>query len=668
MNIKLLIVRVFSIIISVTVPSIFLCASEFELSSPDGRVRAKVTCENSTRYSLSYDGQKLIKDSPVSMTISDGTVLGNTKVRKHFRHSANKKIQAHNYRKDTVKDIYNELILDYGTYRLALRAYDDGFAWRWEMDERTPYKVLAENVAFNFHQDWNMYVSYTHKYQSGGLEAQYMDDFENLYKYVPVSQWNTNHLGVLPLMVDCPHGIKLVITESDLVSYPGMFLYNGDSDLSLEGCFAPYPKREEQGGHNMLQMIVTEREDFLASCDGAARTFPWRTICISTQDAQMADNDMVYRLARSYPDGEDYSWVRPGKVAWEWWNNWNIRGVDFTPGINTETYKHYIDFASSHGLEYVILDEGWAVKYADDLLAVVPEINLPEIVRYAQRRNVGIILWAGYSAFMKNIEGICSHYAEMGIKGFKIDFLDRNDQKMEDFIYEAARIGAAHKLLMVFHGCHQPTGLQRRFPNILNYEGIFGLEQMRKRSLPEYDMVEFDVTIPFVRYVAGFADYTPGAMRNASYANYRDVRTEPMSQGTRCRQLAQFVVFDAPLNMLCDSPTNYELEPVCSDFFYRVPTVWDETIVLDGKVGEYIVTARRKGNTWYVGAMTDWTQRDLTVDISRLCDGLVNVESWQDGKCAHKFGNDYQKKSYSAEGSIDIHLAPGGGWAAIITR
>ena len=340
MNVKLLIVRVFSIIISVTVPSIFLCASEFELSSPDGRVRAKVTCENSTRYSLSYDGHKLIKDSPVSMTISDGTVLGNTKVRKHFRHSANKRIQAHNYRKETVKDIYNELILDYGTYRLALRAYDDGFAWRWEMDERTPYKVLAEKVAFNFHQDWNMYVSYTHKHQDGGLEAQYMDDFENLYKYTPLSQWNTNHLGVLPLMVDCPKGIKLVITESDLVSYPGMFLYNGDSDLSLEGRFAPYPKREEQGGHNMLQMMVKEREDFLASCDGAASTFPWRTICISTRDAQMADNDMVYRLARSYPDGEDYSWVRPGKVAWEWWNNWNIRGVDFTAGINTETYKY----------------------------------------------------------------------------------------------------------------------------------------------------------------------------------------------------------------------------------------------------------------------------------------------------------------------------------------
>ena len=356
-----------------------------------------------------------------------------------------------------------------------------------------------------------------------------------------------------------------------------------------------------------------------------------------------------------------------GKVAWEWWNNWNVRGVDFVAGINTETYKYYIDFASRHGLEYVILDEGWAVKYADDLFKVVPEIDLEEIVRHGTEKNVGIILWAGYSAFMKDIEGVCSHYAKMGVKGFKVDFLDRNDQKMEDFIYTASEIAARYHLVMDFHGCHQPTGLQRRFPNVLNYEGVFGLEQMRKRQLPEYDMVEFDVTIPYIRYVAGFADYTPGAMKNGSYTNFRDVRTEPMSQGTRCRQLAEFVVFDAPLNMICDSPTSYELEPICSEFLYRVPTVWDETIVLDGKVGDYIITARRKGDVWYVGAMTDWTGRDLKVDISRLFDGKVQVEAWQDGKVAHKFGNDYQKKSYTAEGPIDIHLAPGGGWAAIIT-
>lgn len=648
--------------------AIALNAAEYEVTSPDGKVQAKVKCDNGTRYSLSYAGRSLIVDSPVSMTLDDGTVWGASKVRKVSRRSVDETINATFYRKAVIDNVYNELNLDYGTYNLVLRVYDDGFAFRWESDKRKPYKVVAEQATFNFVEDWNMYATYTHKYAEEGLEAQYMDDFENLYKYTPLSKWDTDHLGVLPLMVDCPANIKLVIAESDLVSYPGMFLYNGDSDKCLEGKYAPYPKKEVLGGHNMLQMMVKEREDYLASCDGEARTFPWRSISISTQDVRMADNDMVYRLARPCPADEDYSWVKPGKVAWEWWNNWNVRGVDFVAGINTETYKYYIDFASRHGLEYVILDEGWAVKYADDLFAVVPEIDMPALVKYAEEKNVGIILWAGYSAFMKDIENVCRHYAGMGVKGFKVDFLDRNDQKMEDFIYNASEIAAKYRLVMDFHGCHQPTGLQRRFPNVLNYEGVFGLEQMRKRQLPEYDMVEFDVTIPYIRYVAGFADYTPGAMKNGSYTNFRDVRTEPMSQGTRCRQLAEFVVFDAPLNMICDSPTSYELEPVCSEFLYRVPTVWDETVILDGKVGDYIVTARRKGDTWYIGAMTDWTERDLRIDLSRLVDGEVRVDAWQDGKVAHKFGNDYQKKSYIVKDSIDIHLAPGGGWAAIVTH
>ncbi len=644
-------------------------AAEYEVTSPDGKVKVKVLNAEGTRYSVAYDALALIADSPLSMTLEDGTIWGSSKVRKASRKSVDEPINATFYRKAVVKNAYNELNLDYGTYNLVFRVYDDGFGWRWESDKRKPYKVTAEQATFNFVEDWNMYATYTHKYESQGLDAQYMDDFENLYKYTPLSVWDKSHFGVLPLMVDCPEGIKLVIAESDLVSYPGMFLYNRDSDKCLEGEYAPYPKTEVLGGHNMLQMMVTERENWLASCDGSARTFPWRSVSISTQDRQMADNDMVYRLARPCPADEDYSWVKPGKVAWEWWNNWNVRGVDFVAGINTETYKYYIDFASRHGLEYVILDEGWAVKYADDLFKVVPEIDLEEIVRHGNEKNVGIILWAGYSAFMKDIEGVCSHYAQMGVKGFKVDFLDRNDQKMEDFIYKASEVAARHKLVMDFHGCHQPTGLQRRFPNVLNYEGVFGLEQMRKKQLPEYDMVEFDVTIPYIRYVAGFADYTPGAMKNGSYTNFRDVRTEPMSQGTRCRQLAEFVVFDAPLNMICDSPTSYELEPVCSEFLYRVPTVWDETVVLEGKVGDYIITARRKGDTWYIGAMTDWTERDLKVDISRLVgDAQVKVEAWQDGKVAHKFGNDYQKKNYIAKESIDIHLAPGGGWAAIITK
>ena len=304
----------FFLILSIAAAAVNMNAAGYELSSPDGKVQAKVSAGAETRYSLAYDGRELIVDSPLSMTLSDGTVWGNAKVRKSTVKSVNEPINATFYRKAVVENAYNELNLDYGSYNLVLRAYNDGFAFRWEADKRKPYKVASEQATFNFAEDWNMYATYTHKYEAEGLEAQFMDDFENLYKYTPLSQWDVKHFGVLPLMVDCPDGVKLVIAESDLVSYPGMFLYNGDSDKCLEGAYAPYPKVEQLGGHNMLQMIVKEREDYIAACDGSARTFPWRSISISTEDVQMADNDMVYRLARPCPSDEDYSWVKQARL------------------------------------------------------------------------------------------------------------------------------------------------------------------------------------------------------------------------------------------------------------------------------------------------------------------------------------------------------------------
>ena len=300
---------------------------------------------------------------------------------------------------------------------------------------------------------------------------------------------------------------------------------------------------------------------------------------MTNNDATLAANDMVYRLA-SPSRVEDTSWIAPGKVAWEWWNHWGINGVDFVTGVNNPTYKAYIDFASKNGIEYVILDEGWAVKYANDLLQVVPEIDLPELVEYASKRGVGLILWAGYNAFNRDIEGICAHYSKMGIKGFKIDFMDRDDQAMVDFHYRVAEATARHKMLVDFHGTYKPTGINRTYPNIINFEGVFGLEQM-KWSPTSVNHVEYDVTMPFIRMLAGPIDYTQGAMRNASKRNYRPVSHEAMSQGTRCHQLAEYVVFFSPLSMLCDSPSQYEREPECLRYIAKIPTTWDETVVLD---------------------------------------------------------------------------------------
>lgn len=631
------------------------------VSSPDGSISMELMPgDKAVTYRVLCDGKVVVNPSAISMTLSDGTVLGAGTPRKMLRND-------------------NSLIIQYDSYALEAVASDDGVAWRWTAARRRPYKVLAEQAAFRFGAGEQTVFSYTHK----NIDP-FQDDFQNLYSWQRFPIWATGKplldvalkpddrqvlpwkggeppLVVTPALVDAD-GIKIAISESDVTSYPGMLLKPFGS--GLEARFAGYPAAEQQGGKRNLQWIVTSRENYIATCDGKARLFPWRVVCIARSDVELASNNLITRLAA--PSTGDYSWVKPGKVSWEWWSNFYLEGVNFTPGVNTATYKSYIDFAARHGIEYALMDEGWAVKFADDLMDVVPEIDLPEIIRYGNEKNVGIILWAGLSAFVKDLDKVCAHYSEMGVKGFKIDFFERNDQEVLDMMYRIASTAARYHLLIDFHGCPPPTGLQKTFPNVLNYEGIFGLEQMRSRSLPFYDMVSFDVTAPFVRFLIGPADYTPGAFLNGTREQFAPSKIAPMSQGTRCHQLAEYVVFDAPLQMLCDSPSRYEADPECADFLYRVPTVWDETRVLDGKVGEYIVTARRSGDTWYVGALTGWKERDLTIDLQMLAaDARMTVEAWEDGPQAAVNAQDWQKRT-CVEDKIEIHLAPGGGWAGIV--
>lgn len=634
----------------------------FRAVSPDGRLAIELSAgTENARFRVLSDGKELVHPSPVSLTLSDGRVLGAGKVTK-------------------VEKKDGALVLRYKGYRLEARAYDDGVAWRWCTDAGKPFKVVSEQAAFRFGAGEKTVSSYTHK----NIDP-FQDDFQNLYTTRRFPVWSTGKplldvalkpddrqvlpwtggeppLVVLPVLVE-KDGVSMLIAESDVISYPGMLLDPFGS--GFEARFAGYPATCRQGGKRNLQWIVTSREDYIAACDGKARSFPWRVVCIAREDRELAANDLVSRLA-SPPEG-DYSWVKPGKSAWEWWNNFYLEGVDFQPGINTATYKAYIDFASRHGVEYVLMDEGWAVKFADNLFDVVPEIDLPEILRYGAQKQVDVILWAGLSAFLKDMEKVCAHYAKLGVKGFKIDFFERNDQEAMDMMYKIAATAARYHLLVDFHGCPPPAGLQKTFPNVLNYEGIFGLEQMRGRALPFYDMVTFDVTAPFIRLATGPADYTPGAFLNGTKERFTPSKETPMSQGTRCRQLAHYVVFDAPLQMLCDSPSRYEADPDCSEFIYRVPTVWDETRVLDGKVGEYIVTARRRGDTWYIGALTDWTERELVLDIPALGSGAALVEAWEDGQDAAVNATDWRKCRYEGGDKLSVRLAPGGGWAGIVT-
>ena len=638
----------------------------YELKSPDGRLKVEIKAGNGICYTLQHDSDLLLQDSYVGLYLADGTAYGeNAKVTGTSKRSVNETIETVMYKKSEVKDAFNELTLKFKAFSLVFRAYDDGMAYRFVSRSKKPFVVKDELAQFNFAQDWNMWAAYVAQHTET-LESQFYNSFENRYEYTPLSEWNKDRIAFLPLMVDGPAGKKIVVTEADLLNYPGMYLYNGDGGSDLSARFAGYPDQVLQGGHNNLQMEVQTRKPYIAEC-GAGEVFPWRVIAVSESDIQMADNDMVYRLATPSDPTKDWSWVKPGKVAWDWWNDWNIDGVDFKSGINNDTYRHYIDFASANGIEYVILDEGWSVNGAADLFKVVPEIDLEMLVAYAAERNVGLILWAGYWAFDRDMEKVCEHYSKMGIKGFKIDFMDRDDQYMVDFHRRAAETTAKYHMLADFHGTYKPTGLHRTYPNVINYEGVHGLEQM-KWSDPSVDQVTYDVTVPYIRMMAGPMDYTQGAMRNATRSNYRPVYNEPMSQGTRCRQLAQYVVFESPLNMLCDSPSNYMREQECLEFIADIPTVWDETKGVCGKVGEYIVMARRSGDVWYVGGMTGWDSRSLELSLDFLPEGEYTVEIFVDGANAYRIARDYKKvvSTLPADRNLTVHMAPGGGFAAII--
>ena len=644
-------------------------AQNYNLTSPDGKLKVDVSVGDNITWSLNHVEDALIVDSPISMTLSDGVVYGDgDKVTKVSRRSVDATLATHVYKKSHVKDAFNEMTLKFKEFSLVFRAYDEGMAYRFVSHSKTAFQVKSEQAVFAFAQDWNMWVPYVHHLKGFEIEAQLSGTFENLYEYLPLSNWNKERIAFVPLMVDGPSGKKITITEADLLNYPGMYLVNEGNDSSLEGFYAAYPKELKHGGYDNLQMLVQSREDYIAKFDGAT-SFPWRVVSVSENDIQMAENDMVWNLATPAED-KDWSWVKPGKVAWDWWNNWNLYGVDFRAGINNDTYKYFIDFAAKYGIEYVILDDGWAVKGNADLFDVVPELNLEELVAYATERKVDLILWAGYWPFDRDMEKICEHYSKMGFKGFKVDMIERDDQIMVDFYKRAAEMAAKYGLLLNFHGGFKPAGLTRTYPNVVNFEGVYGLEQMKFPRNNNVDMVTYDVTVPYIRMMAGPMDYTQGAMRNATKKNFRAIRYESMSQGTRCRQLAEYVIFDSPLNMLCDTPSNYIREHECTEFIASVPTVWDEVKGICGEVGKYVAMARRKGDVWYVGTLTGWDARTLELNLDFLPEGDYSLEIFCDGINADRAACDYRHevKDLTADRKIQVNMTPGGGYVARILK
>ncbi|PXY45746.1 glycoside hydrolase family 97 protein [Flavobacterium hydrophilum] len=635
---------------------------DFTLASPNGKIKVNIEIGEKIIWSVLHQKDLILAPSAVSLTLDNETLGKNALLLNSKREKVNQTFESPFYKKSVVKNQYNLLVLNFkNDFSIEYRAFDDGVAYRFITKKKKDITVKTEEVSLNFDQDYHTLIPYVRDLRNP--KDPYISSFEAQYENKKISEFAKDTLAFLPFLIDFKNHKKAVFLEANLEDYPGLFVTNNKSKSGYEARFSKYPLQETNGGFNNINRLITERADHLVKTKGT-RTFPWRAIVISENDTELANNDMVQKLSEPTKI-KDLSWIKPGKVAWDWWNDWNIYNIDFKAGINTQTYKYYIDFASKNKVEYVVLDEGWSLE--DDIMKHNPNVDLEALIAYGKKRNVGIILWSSWMALTKNTAGILKNYADLGIKGFKVDFLDRDDAKMVNSVYDIAQKAADYKLLLDFHGMYKPTGIQRTFPNILNFEGVKGLEN--NKWTPNDDVPLYDTTIPFIRMMAGPMDYTPGAMRNATKSEFKPSHSNPVSQGTRSHQLALYTIFEAPLQMMADSPTAYMKEQESTDFIAKIPTVFDETVALDGEVGKYISIARKKSNIWYLGAITNWDSREITIDFSFLEKGKkFEAEIFSDGLNADKAANDYKREVITVDSTTKskYRLASGGGIAMII--
>ena len=657
------------IVLLLTLPILFLSAKAQQLTSPNGQIKVDINVSGEQLSYTVYEGELsdrvvYVKDNKIAISFDE---MGKNEFRIGKSHHEKEHITAPNYRQAKFDVEYNKLVVkSKNGVNVEFRAYDTGVAYRFfttSMKEKL-WRVLDEVAEFNFSADHMTYLPYSTNEKNPMAMA-----FQATYDEAPLSQ-TRNKLAFLPATIDCGKA-KVTIMESDVVEYPGMFVQAEGSKLRLHAQFAKYPKTFDYSPRRM-QKYVTSQEDFIAQGKGN-RTFPWRILGIAHEDKEMPMNNLVYALA-SPSTLKNTSWIKPGHVAWDWWNDWGITGVNFEVGINNDTYKHYIDFASENHLEYIILDEGWYDPKSGNMLQTIPEINLPKLVEYAKQKNVRIILWCVFNVLDDHLEEICQKYAQMGIAGFKVDCLDRNDQEGVAMTYRIAEACARHHLMLDYHGIYAPNGIQRTWPNVINFEAVFGMEEVKWTKHDEKDMPRYDVTFPFIRGQAGYVDFTPGGMRNATRQDYQPVYSNPMTMGTRCHQMAHYIVHESPLTMLADNPTIYKHEPQCTQFIASLPPVYQSFTVLDGKMGEFIIVVRTdaEGN-YYVGGETNWEERDITFQFSDILPhdtSEYELRILTDGNNANRVATDFlmQRGVVCWREYLPIHMASGGGFAMQIRK
>lgn len=656
-NNKKLCLAILSLLLLIGNASLAAKEKKYVLSSPDGTLKVEISAGNELVYQVMHGNDTILSHSNIALVLEDGTIVGRTpRITGERRKKIKDNIESPFYRFKEFVATGNELDLKLkGGFGIIFRAYNEGVAYRFYTTQSSDIIIKEEQAEFNFKEDYTAYLPYTTNDKQPMAMA-----FQNVYDITPLSKAQPK-LAFLPVTVDCG-SVKLTLLESDLEAYPGMFVQSQQGKYGLKGVFAPYPAKTDFYPWRK-QEYVTETTDFISRSRGS-RSYPWRVLAITEKDTDMPVNNLVYALASPNRIG-DTSWIKTGKVAWDWWNDWNLKGVPFKAGINMDTYKYYIDFASRNGLEFIVLDEGWYDPKSGDMLTVIPELDLPELIAYGKSKGVEIVLWTVFNVLDSQLEAACKKYADMGIKGFKVDFLDRDDQTAVEMVYRIAEMTARYKLTLDLHGIYKPTGINRTYPHIINFESVFGMEEVKWTDIKN-NMPLYDVTFPYIRMMAGPVDYTPGAMRNATKADWRAMYYTPASMGTRCHQLAAYIVHDSPFTMLCDAPTNYLNEQECVDFMASLPVEVDSTFIASGELGKYIVTVRKKDVNWYIGGMTNWDERDVQLDFSFLPEGMsYTAVLFKDGVNANKQAEDYRKETIriNKDSRLTLHLASGGGFA-----
>ena len=618
-------------------------AKDYTVTSPNGKNVA--TVDDSLSITVSHSGKTVVTVK------ARQDFVGNKKLveTKHISET----IVTPFYRQSEIRTEGNQMDLKLSDgFGLQVRACDEGVAYRFYTTNKKITIIENEMADFVFPDDSKAWLAY-----STNDEKPFAMAFQNTYHETLLSETKDNYI-FLPATIESGN-VKVTILESDLRVYPGMFLKAEGNHL--KAAFAKYPKKMAYYKWRGMS-YVEETENYIAKSAGA-RTYPWRVMAITEKDTEMPVNNLVYALATPNQIG-DTSWIKPGKVSWDWWNDWNLKGVDFEAGINTRTYQYYIDFAAKNGIPYIVLDEGWYDSSKGDIMNPIPEVNLQGLIDYGREKGVSIVLWTVFNVLDEHLTEACDKYTKMGIKGWKIDFLDRNDQTAVEMAERIAKTCAQYKLFVDYHGYFAPTGMNRTYPNILNYEGVFGMEEARWAK-KDTDMPKYDVTFPFIRMMAGNVDFTPGALRNGTKENWVECYQNPVSMGTRCHQLACYVIQDSPFTMLCDAPTNYEREQECVDMITSIPDTWDETKILQGIIGCYIVSARRNSSDWYVGGQTNWEEREVVLSLDFLSPGETYLATIvTDGINANHNAEDYHvaTKTLTSQDKLVIKLASGGGF------